>query len=169
MPESCERAWSRDGVWALDSVRALWRLCEERSLCGSIGRGVVKLQEEKNRGEGEDDWCEGKWGPMRMVREIRTSMGARGRGSPRERGEKSVVEWRIRRGLSKGERKGEGSRSKKRGWSLGSGPRAECCYCCPGLLLGPETAMRQGRREVEVKSWSIYSPWSLSLSSPSQP
>lgn len=113
MPESCERAWSRDGVWALDSVRAHWRLCEERSLCGSIGRGAVKLQEEKNRGEGKDDWCEGKWGPMRMVGEIRTSMGARGRGSPREIGEKSVVEWRIRRGLSKGERKGEGSRSKK--------------------------------------------------------
>lgn len=50
---------------------------------------------------------------MRMVGENRTNRRARGQGSLRESREKSVVDWCIRRGLSKGERKGEGSRSKK--------------------------------------------------------
>lgn len=48
MPESCEKACSREGVWALASVRTHWSLCEERSHCRSIGRSAVKLQEEKN-------------------------------------------------------------------------------------------------------------------------
>lgn len=55
----------------------------------------------------------GARGPMRMVGENRTNRRARGQGSLRESREKSVVDWCIRRGLSKGERKGEGSRSKK--------------------------------------------------------